>query len=115
MRRSSQNSIREISAPPANELTITTELDAWRQQLKERAGKYDFLRITEQADGLHVFNIPNEIELCLWREPRQIMGWALYGYIIYKNGRMKYVKKEQFDQAMQYMFKMAEDIRQGND
>lgn len=97
----------------ANELTTTTGLDAWRQQLKKQAGKYDFLRITEQADGLHVFNIPNEIDLCLWREPRQICGWPFYGSIIYKNGLMKYVKKEQFDSAIRRLFAMVEDVRQG--
>ena len=98
----------------ANELITTTGLDAWRQQLKERAGKYDFLRITEQADGLHVFNIPNEIDLCLWRAPRQIYGWVLYGSIIYKDGRMRYVKKAQFESAMRRLFEMVEDVRQGN-
>lgn len=93
-----------------SEITLNTSIDA----IKERLGKYDFLRITEDERGLHVYNIIMQADLLLYREPIGFFGRAAYGRIIYeKDGRFLYLDKKQFDHAIRRLFDMVDDIRQG--
>ena len=97
------------------QITTTTNIEA----IKERLGKYDFLRITEDAKGLHVYNIQLQADLLLYREPIGLFGRAMYGRILYENrsdsryGDFRYLEKAQFDYALQKLFAMADEVRQG--
>jgi hypothetical protein len=92
----------------------TTDIETTAAQIKERLGKYDFLRITEDVSGLHVYNIQKQADLLLYREPIGMFGHAIYGRILYENrGKIYYLEKAQFDHALQKLFVMAEEIQQG--
>lgn len=93
------------------QITTTTNIEA----VKERLGnKYYFLRITEDAKGLHVYNIQLRADLLLYREPVGLFGRAMYGRIIYEDsGDFRYLEKAQFDHALQKLFDMADEVCQG--
>lgn len=96
------------------QLIRITDIEATAEQIKERLGKYDFLRIFEDEKGLHIYNTPMQAEILLYREPFGLCGRAIYGRILYeKHGDFRYIQKAQFDHALQRLFEMADKIRHG--
>lgn len=95
-------------------LVHTTDVEATAAQIRERIGRYDFLRITEDAKGLHVYNIRKQAELMLYRVPLGLFGHACYGHILHeRSGDFHYLDKKGFGYALQKLFAVAEEIMQG--